>query len=210
MAKSRTILIWHNNGEQQFTFTVNPERLRVSRPNCNRVERLAMGGTVNLWGGRGLREVSFTTFLPEERSPFYGGTDGAEVLSLLKAWQDSGDPVRLIVSGSDINDAFLIEDVSETLTEGDRDVGLTVTLREYKFKSALAALAGGSGGSGSAPVRKRTDERVTPQTYTVKKGDTLWDIACRFYGDGTKWGRIAAKNGVTNHRKLQIGKVLTL
>lgn len=63
MAKSRTILIWHNNGEQQFTFTVNPERLRVSRPNCNRVERLAMGGTVNLWGGRGLREVSFTTFL---------------------------------------------------------------------------------------------------------------------------------------------------
>lgn len=210
MAKSRTILIWHNNGEQQFTFTVNPERLRVSRPNCNRVERLAMGGTVNLWGGRGLREVSFTTFLPEERSPFYGGTDGAEVLSLLKAWQDSGDPVRLIVSGSDINDAFLIEDVSETLAEGDRDVGLTVTLREYKFKSALAALAGGSGGSGSPPVRKRTDERVTPQTYTVKKGDTLWDIACRFYGDGTKWGSIAAKNGVTNPRKLQIGKVLTL
>ena len=210
MAKSRTILIWHNNGEQQFTFTVNPERLRVSRPNCNRVERLAMGGTVNLWGGRGLREVSFTTFLPEERSPFYGGTDGAEVLTLLKRWQDSGDPVRLIVSGSDINDAFLIEDVSETLAEGDRDVGLTVTLREYKFKSALAALAGGSGGSGSAPVRKRTDERVTPQTYTVKKGDTLWDIACRFYGDGTKWGSIAAKNGVTNPRKLQIGKVLTL
>ena len=129
---------------------------------------------------------------------------------MLKSWQDSGDPVRLIISGSDINDAFLIEDVSETLTEGDRDVGLTVTLREYKFKSALAALAGRSGGSGSAPVRKRTDERVTPQTYTVKKGDTLWDIACRFYGDGTKWGRIAAKNGVTNPRKLQIGKVLTL
>ena len=84
MAKSRTILIWHNNGEQQFTFTVNPERLRVSRPNCNRVERLAMGGAVNLWGGRGLREVSFTTFLPEERSPFYGGTDGAYPLTAVK------------------------------------------------------------------------------------------------------------------------------
>ena len=68
--------------------------------------------------------------------------------------------MRLIISGSEINDAFLIEDVSETLAEGDRDVGLTVTLREYKFKSALAALAGGSGGSGSAPVRKRTDEQM--------------------------------------------------
>ena len=189
---TRTVLLWHNNGEERIYFTVNPARLTVTRPNENRVRSLAMGGTVNIWGGRGLREVRLT------------------VLAMLKSWQDSGDPVRLIISGSDINDAFLIEDVSETLTEGDRDVGLTVTLREYKFKSALAALAGGSGGSGAAPVRKRTDERVTPKTYTVKKGDTLWDIACRFYGDGTKWGSIAAKNGVTNPRKLQIGKVLTL
>ena len=207
---TRTVLLWHNNGEERIYFTVNPARLTVTRPNENRVRSLAMGGTVNIWGGRGLREVRLTTFLPSAYSPFFDGKEPESILAMLKSWQDSGDPVRLIISGSDINDAFLIEDVSETLAEGDRDVGLTVTLREYKFKSALAALAGGSGGSGSAPVRKRTDERVTPQTYTVKKGDTLWDIACRFYGDATKWGRIAAKNGVTNPRKLQIGKVLTL
>ena len=185
---TRTVLLWHNNGEERIYFTVNPARLTVTRPNENRVRSLAMGGTVNIWGGRGLREVRLTTFLPSAYSPFFDGKEPESVLAMLKSWQDSGDPVRLIISGSDINDAFLIEDVSET----------------------LAALAGGSGGSGSAPVRKRTDERVTPQTYTVKKGDTLWDIACRFYGDGTKWGSIAAKNGVTNPRKLQIGKVLTL
>lgn len=117
--------------------------------------------------------------------------------------------MRLILSGSDINDAFLIEDVTETLREGDRDVGLTVTLREYKFKSALAALAGSTGTTSTTTVQ-RTDERVTPETYTVKKGDTLWDIACRFYGDGTQWGTLAAKNNVSDPRKLQIGKVLTL
>lgn len=117
--------------------------------------------------------------------------------------------MRLIISGSDINDAFLIEDVSETLAEGDRDVGLTVTLREYKFKSALAALAGGSEASASAGM-KRTDERTAAKSYTVKRGDTLWDIAHRFYGSGTQWRRIAEKNGVTNPRTLQIGKVLTL
>ena len=204
---TRTVLLWHNNGEERIYFTVNPARLTVTRPNGNRVRSLAMGGTVNIWGGRGLREVKLTTFLPAATSPFYNGQEPESVLAMLKSWQDSGDPVRLIISGSDINDAFLIEDVSETLAEGDRDVGLTLTLREYKFKSALAALAGGSAASVS---KTRTDERVTPKTYTVKKGDTLWDIACRFYGDGTKWGRIAAKNGVTNPRKLQIGKVLTL
>ena len=205
---TRTVLLWHNNGEERIYFTVNPARLTVTRPNENRVRSLAMGGTVNIWGGRGLREVKLTTFLPAASSPFYTGQEPETVLAMLKSWQDSGDPVRLIISGSDINDAFLIEDVSETLAEGDRDVGLTLTLREYKFKSALAALAGGSGSA--AAVQKRTDERVTPRTYTVKQGDTLWDIACRFYGDGTKWGTIAAKNGVTDPRKLQVGKVLTL
>ena len=202
---TRTVLLWHNNGEERIYFTVNPARLTVTRPNENRVRSLAMGGTVNIWGGRGLREVKLTTFLPAATSPFYNGQEPESVLAMLKSWQDSGDPVRLIISGSDINDAFLIEDVSETLAEGDRDVGLTLTLREYKFKSALAALAGGS-----AAVQKRTDERVTPRTYTVKQGDTLWDIACRFYGDGTKWGAIAAKNGVADPRKLQVRKVLTL
>ena len=204
---TRTVLLWHNNGEERIYFTVNPARLTVSRPNENRVRSLAMGGTVNIWGGRGLREVKLTTFLPAPNSPFYNGQEPETVLAMLKSWQDSGDPVRLIISGTDINDAFLIEDMSETLAEGDRDVGLTLTLREYKFKSALAALAGGSAASVS---KTRTDERVTPKTYTVKKGDTLWDIACRYYGDGTKWGAIAAKNGVADPRKLQIGKVLTL
>lgn len=206
---TRTVLLWHNNGEERIYFTVNPARLTVTRPNENRVRSLAMGGTVNIWGGRGLREVKLTTFLPAATSPFYNGQEPESVLAMLKSWQDSGDPVRLIISGSDINDAFLIEDVSETLAEGDRDVGLTLTLREYKFKSALAALAGGSGSAASVS-KTRTDERVTPKTYTVKKGDTLWDIACRYYGDGTKWGAIAAKNGVADPRKLQIGKVLTL
>ena len=202
---TRTVLLWHNNGEERIYFTVNPARLTVTRPNENRVRSLAMGGTVNIWGGRGLREVKLTTFLPAATSPFYNGQEPESVLAMLKSWQDSGDPVRLIISGSDINDAFLIEDVSETLAEGDRDVGLTLTLREYKFKSALAALAGGSGSAASVS-KTRTDERVTPKTYTVKKGDTLWDIACRYYGDGTKWGAIAAKNGVADPGNCRSGR----
>lgn len=171
---TRTVLLWHNNGEERIYFTVNPARLTVTRPNENRVRSLAMGGTVNIWGGRGLREVRLTTFLPSAYSPFFDGKEPESILAMLKSWQDSGDPVRLIISGSDINDAFLIEDVSETLAEGDRDVGLTVTLREYKFKSALAALAGGSGGSGSAPVRKRTDGAGhAPDLHRQKGGHPL-------------------------------------
>ena len=34
---TRTVLLWHNNGETQFTFAVNPAGITVSRPNVNRV-----------------------------------------------------------------------------------------------------------------------------------------------------------------------------
>lgn len=205
---TRTILLWHNSGERRITFTVNPEEVAISRPNTNRVLPLAMGGTVNAWGGRGLREVKIVTFLPNIDSPFFGGTAAETVLSELRRWQDSGDPVRLIISESDINDAFLIEDVTEVLREGDHDVGLALTLREYKLKSALVSLAGEGGGA--AAVLKREAERSTPQTYTVRAGDTLWSIATRFYGDGAMWRTLAEKNGIADPKKLAVGRVLTL
>ena len=205
---SRTVLLWHNNGEERIYFTVNPARLTVTRPNENRVRSLAMGGTVNIWGGRGLREVRLTTFLPSAYSPFFDGKEPESILAMLKSWQDSGDPVRLIISGSDINDAFLIEDVTETLREGDGDITLTLTLREYKFAAELAKDADGA--VQSAGKTARADERVLPKTRTVKRGDTLWGIACELYGDGTRWREIAKKNAVTEPRKLPVGKVLVL
>ncbi len=201
---TRTVVLWHNNGEERIYFTVNSAEINVSRSNQNWVLSLAMEGTVNVWGGRGLRAVTLKTFLPSENSPFYAGQPPEAVLAMLKRWQDSGDPVRLILSESDINDAFLLEDVSEILREGDRDVGVSITLREYKFKSALAALAGGD----APPVR--TDERTPQKSYTVKKGVTLWEMACRFYGDGARWGELASRNGVSDPRKLPVGKVLEL
>ena len=205
---TRTILLWHNNGERRITFTVNPEEVAISRPNANRVLPLAMGGTVNAWGGRGLREVKIITFLPSGDSPFFEGVAPETILNELRRWQDSGDPVRLIISDSDINDAFLIEDVTELLREGDRDVGLALTLREYKLKSALAALAGEGGVAVLSPARE--EARTTQQTYTVKPGDTLWGIASRFCGDGTQWRALAEKNNIADPKKLAEGKVLVL
>ena len=98
--------------------------------------------------------------------------------------------------------------MTETLREGDGDITLTLTLREYKFASELAKDADGA--VQSAGKTARADERVLPKTRTVKRGDTLWAIACELYGDGTRWREIAKKNGVTEPRKLPVGKVLVL
>jgi nucleoid-associated protein YgaU len=45
---------------------------------------------------------------------------------------------------------------------------------------------------------KRATNEITGKTYIVVKGDTLWDIAVRAYGDGYKWSDIAKANNLAN------------
>lgn len=47
-------------------------------------------------------------------------------------------------------------------------------------------------------------------THTVVSGDTLWDLAVRFYGDGTKWRLIAEANPGVRSGRLAIGTTLTI
>ena len=53
---------------------------------------------------------------------------------------------------------------------------------------------------------------VGPQTYTVKKGDTLYSLSRRFYGDGKLWTRIADanKDKIKDVKDLPVGAVLAI
>ena len=48
------------------------------------------------------------------------------------------------------------------------------------------------------------------RTYTVVSGDTLWAIAERFYGDGSKYQTIADASGISNPDLIHPGQVLTI
>jgi nucleoid-associated protein YgaU len=51
---------------------------------------------------------------------------------------------------------------------------------------------------------------IATSSYTVVKGDTLWDISVRAYGDGYKWSQIAKANKLTNPNLIHPGNVLSL
>lgn len=48
------------------------------------------------------------------------------------------------------------------------------------------------------------------KNYEVVRGDSLWKIAEKEYGDGNKWVNIAKENKLTNPRVLMIGQKLIL
>lgn len=51
---------------------------------------------------------------------------------------------------------------------------------------------------------------ISEETYTVVKGDCLWDIAVRAYGDGFRWTEIAQINNLDNPDVIHVGNVLML
>ena len=50
----------------------------------------------------------------------------------------------------------------------------------------------------------------TARTHTVRSGDTLWDIAVKYYGDGRKYTKIAQANNIPNPNLINIGMELTI
>ncbi len=48
------------------------------------------------------------------------------------------------------------------------------------------------------------------QQYTVEKGDSLWKIAVKVYGDGYKWVEIAKENKITTPNIIYSGNILVL
>lgn len=52
---------------------------------------------------------------------------------------------------------------------------------------------------------------TTYATYTIKSPtDTLWALAVRFLGSGSRWKEIAKLNGITDPRKIRNGQILKI
>lgn len=54
------------------------------------------------------------------------------------------------------------------------------------------------------------DQKISGMSYTVVRGDYLWEIAIRAYGDGYKWVDIARANNLVNPNLIHSGNVLKL
>lgn len=52
--------------------------------------------------------------------------------------------------------------------------------------------------------------KITGNDYTINKGDTLWDIAVRAYGDGYAWPKIASANKLSNPNLIHSGNKLSI
>lgn len=80
--------------------------------------------------------------------------------------------------------------------------GQTIVLPDVKAKAPIVA---GTSKGGSVGKSVAQGEKIVGNSYTVVKGDNLWNISVRAYGDGFAWVKIARVNKLTNPNLIHPG-----
>lgn len=187
----------------ELTLPVTPQS--YSWTHANTVETLSLDqlGEINLAGVRRMGQTTLQGCLfPARLYPFCVPGAVAEpwhYLMQIERWIDAGTVVRWMVSGTPTNAQVLIESLDYREQDGTNDYYADITLRQYRAPKTPALSVSGAA---SATSRDSKTGAAADRTHTVVKGETLWGIAKRFYGDGSLYARIAAANPVIKNPDL--------
>lgn len=190
---------------------VAPKKLSTKIANQNKTINLINDGEINILKKAGLTEINFDVLLPNVKYPFavYKSTfqNAAYFLENLEKLKIEQKPFQFIVSRKmpngkilyDTNMKVSLEDytINEDATEGF-DSTVTIKLKQYKeysTKTVKITIKQERPKPVAVPVVTRPATTApSTRTYTVVRGDCLWNIAKRYYGNGSKYTTIYNAN----------------
>lgn len=205
---------------KQILLPVTPAEMETKTGNRNKTAYILNFGEMNLAKKPGLQEIRFTALLPGRQYSFVQTEDGFHepeyFLNSFKEYKAAAKPVQLILfrklaDGTQLfcgNMEVLLEDYTVTEKGGEQgDFWVEMHWKEWKTaKSIRYSIKGNT-------MVEQGQERQAKQpaaTYTVQKGDCLWNIAKKQLGNGARYREIAQKNGIADPNRIYPGQVLKL
>lgn len=212
---------------------VAPSQITIKIKNQNKTMNLINGDEITLLNSAGLSDITFDLLLPNVKYPFAvykSGFQNAKVyldeLEKMKTERRTFQfkIVRTFPNGKMLFDTDIkvsLEDynIKEDAKQGF-DVVVSVSLKQFRNygtkKCDISFNTQGEATVSTQEVRETENSPApvenTAKTYTVVKGDSLWNIAKKFYGNGSKYTIIRDANGNTikNANLIYPGQILTI
>lgn len=97
----------------------------------------------------------------------------------------------------------------------DSQVGYEITLQPSGTTLQSASVGSTPVKSPSPPPTAKPTTKAPPKpppkrSYVIRKGDTLWALAVKYYGRGTEWTKIQKANPGIVPTKLRIGSTIVI
>ena len=208
---------------------IAPEKLQLKIGNNNKTLTLINEGEINILKKAKLTDIEFEVLLPNVKYPFATYNDNFQnasyFLENIEKLKTSEKPFQFIVSRKmpsgkilfDTNIKVSLEDytISEEAEEGF-DVKVSIKLKQYKDYSTKTVQITIKQ-ERPRPVVVQTPSRPattapTTRTYTVVRGDCLWNIAKKYYGNGSQYTRIynANRDKIKNPSLIYPGQIFVI
>ena len=210
---------------------IAPPKLSVKINNANETVTLINEGEINILKKAELTDIEFECRIPQEKYPFAvykSGFKGADYfLDYFESLKTSKKPFQFIVCRKrptgkrlfDTNIKVSMEDykITEDAKNGF-DVLVKIKLKQWRDYGTKTVNISFNMEKPKASVEPQREATTSPapaaaQTYTVVKGDCLWNIAKKFYGNGSKYSIIYNANKSViggNPNLIYPGQVLTI
>lgn len=172
-------MIYLRIGGKRYTLPVNPEEIQVTHGNTDKTAEIAGLGEVLIPQKPGLREISFSSFLPGYHSdPWVHGSASAQSLAkaMESAWRGRMK-CRLIISRSidyDTNMQCLISDLKFSDRGGEPDdLYYEVTFREYRsYGVSQMTVINQAGTAVTGPGTEQGSKAILASVTAVREMDT--------------------------------------
>lgn len=211
--------IWLNeeNGEK-FRLPVLPQNFEINSASLISTIHINDLGNIGIFGGNDLKSITLSSFFPSKEYPFVEYTDlpkPYDIVEKFLKYKDENKKIRLIITETNINLLVMIESFNYGESDGTRDVYYTITLKEYR-EITVNKKTSSSNDNNNKPrpegEKEEDKDKDKNKTHIVVKGETLWSIAKKYYGKGSKYTTIynANKNIIKNPNLIYPGQKLVI